>query len=174
MTCRAVWTSAALAACLISGPVTASAQDEQPLASGLVKEVLLDPTTYAPATLYFTSAQLDWASSQPFFRHGVPEHNRDFTISGLPDDTPISYAAGNRKIAGLALVTLGTSAVNNATEGLLERALDRRDPRHRKLWRTLGIIERVSFASFIGYYDSVLHFQQWRVNQQIAAQRGYR
>lgn len=152
----------------------ARAQDTTAPVADIAKSVVLDPTTYAPGILYYTSTHLDWASSQPFFQHGVPEHNPDFTISGRPDDRPLSYAAGNRRILGATLVTIGISAGNNAAAGVIEQLLIRRDPRHRKVWHALGWIERIGFSSYLGYQGSALHFEQWRVNQQISAQRGYR
>jgi hypothetical protein len=36
----------------------------------LAKDVILDPTTWVPASVSFTATRLDWNSSQVFFRQG--------------------------------------------------------------------------------------------------------
>ena len=164
---------ATFVSCVAAMPGSAQDIGSAATASDVAKHVAIDPTTYAPAVAYFVSARLDWSSSQPFFRQGITEHNPDFTVSGRADDAPISYAAGNRRIVAAALGTAGLSVANNVTEGLFERALNRRDPDHRKLWHALGWIERIGFASYLGYQESVLHIQQWQVNRQLAAERGY-
>ena len=82
----------------------------------VVKKVILDPTTYAPAIVAWGATRLDWRSSQIFFQNGWLEHNRRFTVSGHGDDIAIGYAAGNRRILTDALSNLQFSAVNNVSE----------------------------------------------------------
>ena len=130
---------------------TAYAQENKENVGSLVKSVVLDPTTYAPAVLGYTSTRLDWDSSQIFFQRGFAEHNPEFTVSGRPDGVPLGYAAGNRKILNVSLVVLGTSAINNAGARLLERALIARHPEHRRLFHVLGWAERVTVASYAAY-----------------------
>jgi hypothetical protein len=73
---------------LLCVPRNTFAQDQE--APGffrdVTKRVLLDPTTYAPAVIFYPSQYLDWVSSQPFFRNGYHEQNFDFTKSGRPND----------------------------------------------------------------------------------------
>ena len=154
---------------------TASAQDRDrpPAAVDIFTRVILDPTTYAPALISYEGHHLDWKSSQVFFQHGFVEQNPDFTQSGRPHDRPITYAAGNRKIAAMSLATLGPSLINNATSAIIERALIDRYPKHRKLTRALGWMERISFASLLAYRESAVHFRQWRKNEQLARELGY-
>ena len=162
-------------AMILVGAAWASAQDPvrpRP-AVDIFKRVVLDPTTYAPALISYESHHLDWKSSQVFFQHGFVEHSAEFTISGRANDRPISYAAGNRKIAATALASLGVSLANNIASAIVERALIERYPKHRKLTRTLGWVERISFASLLAYGESAAHFRQWRKNVQLAGQLGY-
>lgn len=138
-----------------------------------VKQTLLDPTTYAPAGMLYVSSRLDWNSSQVFFAHGDMEENPRYTISGLPHDRPVSYAQGNKQLLSDALSVASVSAVNNVVAHFTVDAMAIRNPEHRKLWKTLGWIERTAVASSLSYVLSVQHFRQWQMNQQIAAQRGY-
>ena len=84
---------------LIILPQETTAQDGVgQLFKDIGKDVVSDPTTYAPSVIFFTAKKLDWDSSQVFFRNGYVEENYDYTISGKAKDTPISYVAGNRRI----------------------------------------------------------------------------
>jgi hypothetical protein len=150
-----------------AGAQESGAVDAPGVLQDVVKRVALDPTTYAPTAVVYTARQLDWASSQSVFAFGYLEANPRYTISGLPGDTPISYAAGNRRIAADTVGLLGKSAANTAASAVIERLLIARAPRHRRLIRTLGWIERVSFASYWSYRLSVRHFEQWRDNQRL-------
>ncbi len=152
---------------LVSQPV----YSEHPFTIGrLARQVLLDPTTYAPSVLAYTSTKLDWDTSQVFFRNGYVEDNPRFTATGLAHDTPMSYSAGNRKILGDSLAILGGSLVNNVTDRLFEQYLLEKYPDHRKLVKALGWVERVSFASYWSYRLSAAHWSQWQWNQRNAAQ----
>jgi hypothetical protein len=140
----------------------------------VVRQVAADPTTYAPAAVSFTAERLDWASSQAFFERGYVEQNPQFTISGQPGDIPLGYGAGNRVIARNALADLGSSALNNATCRVVEQMLLTRHPHRHKMIRTLGWIERISFAATLAFVQSSKHFEQWRHNTQVARELGYR
>jgi hypothetical protein len=149
-------------------------ETSEPLLQEVARRVAFDPTTYAPTIVVHTGRQLDWESSQTFFRIGYLEQNPRFTVSGLPADTPVSYAVGNRRIARDALGVLGRSAANNAVCAFVERALIARAPRHRRLIRTVGWIERVSFGSYWAYKLSHRNFEQWRANERLARELGAR
>jgi hypothetical protein len=168
---RAVATALLVA---LASPASAQEQAPAPLLTGVVKAVILDPTTYAPAIVAWEATRLDWRSSQVFFQLGWTEHNARFTTSGLGDDTAIGYAAGNRKIAVDALANLRLSVVNNFSSRLVERLLIRRYPTRGTLVRTIGWIERIAFASYWTHRLSADHFRQWQENERRARQFGYR
>jgi hypothetical protein len=138
----------------------------------LTKDVALDPTTYAPSVLSYTSTRLDWDTSQVFFRNGYVEDNPRYTATGLAHDTPMGYNAGNRKILGDTMTILGGSLAHNYTERLFERYLMEKYPDHRKLVRTIGWIERIGFSSYWSYRLSAAHFRQWQANDRLASQLG--
>jgi hypothetical protein len=155
-------------------PMCAHAQDEQTrVVWDVTRGVLLDPTTYAPATLAYTAQRLDWKSSQVFFEHGWLEQNELFTVSGRPNDVPISYGAGVRVIRSNALSILQASIVNNLAAGVGERLLVARYPTRRKLWRTIGWAERIAFASYLSYMSSADHWRQIKKNGRLVEQYGY-
>lgn len=155
-------------------PGLASAQNEgRPnIVLDLTKAVLFDPTTYAPAALSYTSQRMDWNSSQTLFKAGWKEHNSRFTVSGRPDDMPISYDAGNRQIRRAALAHLQESIVNNLSAQIFERSLTQKYPEHRTLFKTLSWVERISFSAYVGYQASVDHFRQVQRNQDMAREYG--
>jgi hypothetical protein len=163
---------AALIGILIPLPVCAQ---EQPSPVGdTVKRVIFDPTTYAPAVIAYDATMRDWNTSQPFFRHGFMEHNERFTLTGRPNDVPMSYGDGQRRILTDALVNLQMSVINNVADQLFERMLITRFPEHRKLVRTFGWIERVTFGSYMSYQLSAQHYRQATMNAQRAQQMGLR
>ena len=156
-------------------PCSASAQEtDSPILWDITKSVVLDPTTYAPAVLSYTSMKVDWNSSQVLFRNGWVEQNYRFTVTGRPNDRPISFADGNRKIRNMALLHLQESVINNAAANFFERVLAERYPQHRKLFKTLSWIERIAFASYVSYVASANHFRQAERNRELAMQYGYR
>jgi hypothetical protein len=170
-----------VAAMLLVSTTAAFAQDQSAAADererssvllDTVKDVALDPTTYAPALFYYSTTRLDWNSSQVFFHNGILEHNERFTVSGRPDDVAISYGAGNKLILMDALSVVQMSAVNNLTNNVIERVLIARYPHHRKLFRALGWIQRTGFASYWSYRLSEAHYRQWRHNERMARQLG--
>ena len=156
-----------------SSSVFAQEQDHASFLSGMVKQVILDPTTYAPAIVAWEATRLDWRSSQSFFQHGLLEHNSRFTVSGRGDDIAISYGAGNRQILWDAMANLQVSLVHNVTDRVIERVLLRRHPQHPTLVRTIGWIERSAVASYLSYRQSAGHFRQWQENDRLARQLGY-
>ena len=155
----------------------ASAQDPPPASfvSDVVKGVLFDPTTYAPAMVSYGATRLDWDSSQVFFRLGFVEHNARFTASGVSDSVAVSHGAGNRRIATDSLgILLRLSVAHNVTERVIERALMQRYPAHRKLVRVVGLVERIAVASYLSMALSGRHIRQWQQNERLARQLGYK
>jgi hypothetical protein len=172
---RSTW-YAGLVALVILLPLRASAQNpDQPSFLGdTFKRVILDPTTYAPAVIAYEGTMRDWNTSQPFFRNGYVERNERFTLSGLPNDRPVSYDAGRQRILSDAFINLQMSLAHNAADQVFERMLIDRFPQHRKLVRTLGWIERSAFASYMSYRLSVMHYRQAAANQAYAQQMGFK
>jgi hypothetical protein len=172
-----------LAMAFLGRTVSVSAQDggrfdledgkQNAPAVGIAKGVVADPTTYLPAVLFFASLRLDWASSQPLFQHGFVEGNARYTVSGYPHDVPVSYSAGNRRIAADALMSLSTMVMHNAANQTIERLLIDRFPAHRKLLTRIGWMERSAFASYLSYQLSAAHFRQWQLNESLASQLAY-
>ena len=117
----------------------------------------------------YSAERLDWKSSQVFFQHGHLERNPQFTVTGLPNDFPLGYGAGNQQVLGNALRDLGASAINNTTTRVVERMLMERYPGRRTLIRTIGWIERISFAVALATVQSSEHFRQWRENERLDA-----
>jgi hypothetical protein len=157
-------------------PAIASAQAETDsnVFWDVTKAVVFDPTTYAPAALSYTALKMDWDSSQTLFRNGWVEQNHRFTISGRPNEMPVSYEEGNRRIRQMALLHLQESLVNNAAANIFERVLAEKYPQHRKLFKVLSWVERIGFASYVSYMASANHFRQTERNRQLAIQFGYR
>lgn len=161
---------------LVLAPTLASAQSETDSSFfwDVTKSVVLDPTTYAPATIAYTSLKMDWDSSQVLFRNGWVEQNHRFTVTGRPNDKPISFDDGNRKIRQMALLHLQESVINNVAANVFERVLSSKYPEHRKLFKTLSWIERIAFSSYVSYLASANHFRQAQRNRELAVQYGYR
>ena len=155
-------------------PTGVSAQDQEPSAvADVMKRVVFDPTTYAPAVISYYATMRDWQTSQPFFERGATEMNARFTVSGRPNDTPVSYGDGNRRILRDALINLQVSAVTNVADQIVERMLVERYPNHRKLIRVLGWAQRISLSSYLSYRLSIQHFRQTQLNEQLAKQYGF-
>jgi hypothetical protein len=152
--------------------VTARTERERPLLTDTIRRIVLDPTTYAPAAIVYTSLHLDWKSSQPMFRAGYNEAHPGYTISGLANDVPVDYREGQRRNRNVALNLLGRSIANNAVSSVVERMLIEKAPQKRKLIRVLGWIERTAFASYFSYVLSEQHFEQWKKNEAMARQIG--
>jgi hypothetical protein len=165
-----------VAVLLMLAAQTASAQDREhgSFVTDVVRAVVLDPTTYAPAFVAWEATRLDWRSSQVFFENGWRESNQRFTLSGRGNDVAVSYVAGNRTILMDALANLQLSAIHNVSERVIERVLLPRYPNHRTLIRTLGWIERSALASYWTYRLSAGHFRQWQENERLAREFGYR
>ena len=117
---------AALLASRVLVPSAVLAQDSNApgkIVWDVAKSVVFDPTTYAPAIIGYTSQRADWNTSQILFQAGWVEKNARFTLSGLPDDKPIGYAAGNRLIRKDAVGLFKESVFNNVIAGTAERVL---------------------------------------------------
>ncbi len=158
-----------LAIAVLSFPSTLSAQDEQrsPFLLDLAKEVIFDPTTYAPTIIAYDATMRDWNSSQIFFENGYLERNPKFTVSGRPNDVPMSYDAGRRVILKDAFIHMQVSGIHNATTRIFERMLMERYPENRKLIRVLGWVERSVFASYLAYQLSHKHYEQAGANKRV-------
>ena len=155
-------------------PTPAHADDWPSTARSIFNQVVSDPTTFAPAVVSYTAERLDWRSSQVLFQHGYLEHNAQFTVRGFADAVPVSYVAGKKIILKNSLQDLGASLVNNVAARIIERTLVARHPKREKVIRTIGWIERISFAVSLASVQSANHFRQWRQNERLARQLGYR
>jgi hypothetical protein len=157
-----------------AGSLTAQENDKHPSAvADVIRGVVFDPTTYAPAVISYDATLRDWNTSQPFFRNGYLERNARFTVSGLSYDRPVSYVAGKNQILKDTLTTFGVSAVQNATSRIVERALMARYPDHRKVVKTIGWIQRIGLASLMTYQLSAPHYRQAGINAQRANDLGF-
>jgi hypothetical protein len=167
--------AALVAAVLTLTPPGAGAQsgEGRPFAWDVTRAVLIDPTTYAPAIVSHEALRLDWKSSQLLFAHGWVEQNPRFTVSGRPNDVPVSYGEGARRIRRTALTLFQYSALNNLGVGSLERLLIARYPSRRKLFRALSWVERIAYASFVTYRNSADHLKQAGTNRRLAREYGY-
>jgi hypothetical protein len=156
-------------------PASAFAQADtpRPFAWDVARAVLIDPTTYAPAVISYEATQQDWKTSQVLFAHGWLEQNPRFTISGRPNDVPVSYGEGTSRIRGVALTMLQYSAVNNVSARVVERLLVARYPHRKKLIRALSWAERIAFASLLTYTNSADHIRQASTNRRLAREYGY-
>ena len=173
--------TSAIISCLLVLANTPSAfaqerqEDDQSFSvGGVVKGVIFDPTTYAPALISYDATMRDWNSSQPFFRNGYVEHNARFTVSGRPNDTAVSYVVGRNQILKDTLTIFGTSAAQNLSSRLVESALLARFPEHRKVVKTIGWIQRIGLASLMSYNLSAAHYKQAGYNVTRARELGYR
>src|SRR6187549_2099195 len=72
----------------------------------VIKGVVFDPTTYAPAFISYDATLKDWNTSQSFFQNGYVERNPRFTLTGLSNDRPVSYVVGRNQIMKDTLTTL--------------------------------------------------------------------
>jgi hypothetical protein len=158
---------------LVPAPALAQAQAEapRPFAWDVARAVLIDPTTYAPALISYEAIRQDWKTSQVLFANGWLEANPRFTVSGRPNDVPVSYAEGTRRIRGAALRMFQYSAVNNTSARVVERLLVARYPHRKRLIRALSWAERIAFASLLTYTNSADHLRQASTNRRLA--RGY-
>jgi hypothetical protein len=157
-----------------SAPCVFAQEDRGSSAVGDVfKGVVFDPTTYAPAFIQYHATMQDWNTSQPFFRNGFVERNARFTISGRPNDVPLSYTAGRNLILKDTLTTLGVSVAENLTSRIVEKALLARYPDHPKVVKTVGWIQRIAVASLMSYQLAGPHYRQAALNEQRARELGY-
>jgi len=156
-------------------PAMALAQtdEDRSFAWDVARAALMDPTTYAPALISYKAIQQDWNTSQVLFTNGWLEQNPRFTVSGKPNDVPVSYDAGTKRIRRSALTVLQYSVVNNLSTLVVERVLIARHPRHKTLIRTLSWVERIAFASALTYRNSADHLRQASTNRRLAREYGY-
>ena len=164
-------------ACLtltMAAPAAAQEQRPRPVMASVARSVLRDPATYAPALAKLGAMQLDWNSSQIFFRHGFVERNARFTVSGHSNDTALSHGAGNRKILLDSLLVLARAAPANFAQRSLEQLLIRKYPNHRKALTIVGNVTRLTGGSYLTYATSFAHLQQWRRNERLARELGFK
>ena len=164
-----------LATALGLTPVSAFAQEDgaRSFAWEVARAALLDPTTYAPALISYEAMRQDWKTSQIMFANGWVEQNPRFTVSGKPNDSPVSYDAGTKRIRRAALTVLQYSAANNVGTLVFERLLIARYPHRKTLIRTLSWVERIAFASALTYRNSADHLRQASKNRRLAREYGY-
>ena len=153
--------------------VRAQADESRPFAWDVARAALIDPTTYVPALISYKAMQQDWKTSQVLFANGWVEQNPRFTISGRPNDVPVSSDAGTRRIRRAALTVLQYSVANNVGTLVVERLLIARYPHRKTLIRTLSWVERIAFASALTYRNSADHFRQASKNRRLAREYGY-
>jgi hypothetical protein len=174
---RCLATSAIVALLTVGNASFVSAQENSKDSSAVadvIKGVVFDPTTYAPALISYDATLKDWNTSQPFFQNGYVERNSRFTLTGLSNDRPVSYVVGRNQIMKDTLTTLGVSAVQNATSRIVEQALMAKYPNHRKMVKTIGWIQRIGIASVMTYKLSAPHYRQAGINAQQARELGFR
>jgi hypothetical protein len=167
--------AACLAVTIVAAPRPAFAADGETgpsISARVIKSTLIDPTTYAPAIIFYDATLRDWNSSQPLFQAGFVEHNERFTISGRADDFPLSYGAGHSKIVADSLQLMAVSAAHNAASHLFEEALHARYPNHGKVVTAIGWAERIAVGSLLTYRIAGPHYQQWQRNQQLITTLG--
>jgi hypothetical protein len=158
---------------LVPTVVAAQLEDRRPFAWDVARAVLIDPTTYAPALISYEALRQDWKTSQGLFASGWVEKNPRYTISGRPNDVPVSYNEGIRRIRRTTLVVLQYSVINNAAAGVAERLLIERHPDRKTLIRAMSWIERIAFASILAYSNSADHWRQASANRRLALEYAY-
>jgi hypothetical protein len=156
-------------------PIVALAQAEEarPFAWDVARAVFVDPSTYAPALISYEAIREDWKTSQILFANGWLEQNPRFTLSGKPNDMPVDYDEGTKRIRIAALGVLQYSVVNNLSAQIVGRLLVARYPQQRRLIRTLSWAERIAFATVLTYRNSANHFRQASSNRRLAHEYGY-
>jgi hypothetical protein len=166
--------AACLVALIVAAPRCTFAADETgiSMSARVLKSTILDPTTYAPAIIFYDATTKDWNTSQPFFEAGYLEHNARFTLSGRPDDVPISFNDGQSKIMRDSLQLFALSAAHNAVSHAVVESLRVRYPHHAKLVSALGWVERVAVASLMTYRTAGPHYRQWQRNQEMLTTLG--
>lgn len=148
-------------------------QDRHPFRSAFVSS-LLDPTSVVPPVLFKKWTDDDWRKSQKLFGAGMVEANPLFTVSGKPNDTPISYAAGRRKI------NLQTMQVAAMTYGIdlslrsLDNLAQRQDPQNRRALKWGFFAARMATKAYLVHKLANPHRVQAGKNEQMALELGLR
>jgi hypothetical protein len=174
---RCLSTSAIVAVLTLTTAGFVSAQETGSKSSSavadVIKGVVFDPTTYAPALISYDATMRDWKTSQPFFQNGYVERNSRFTLTGVPNDRPVSYVVGQNQIMRDTLTTFGMSIAQNTTSRIVEQVLLAKYPNHRKAVKTIGWIQRIGLASLMTYQLSAPHYRQAGLNAQQARALGF-
>ena len=158
---------------LVASWVSAQDQDHSAIVADLLKRVIFDPTTYVPAVVASEATHLDWRSSQIFFKNESREHHPRFTVSRRAGYGAIDYVAGNRQITTDAIANREFSFVNKVTDRVMDRVLLRGYPKHRKLVRAFGWIERSAVTSYLSHRRSAGEFRQMQENRRRMRQFGH-
>ena len=91
-------------------PASAFAQAQvetpRPFAWDIVRGVLIDPTTYAPALISYEAIRQDWRTSQVLFANGWLEENPEVHRQWQSERVPVSYDEGTSRIRRSALAIL--------------------------------------------------------------------
>ena len=156
---------------ILSSVGSASAQNSTETYSWkqAVKKTVTDPTTYFPTGLSYDSSIRDWKTSQPLFELGFVELNPRYTISGQPNDKPLSYEAGQKRIVYDSITVITFSSLHNFSSRLIENKLKESYPNHKKFISALTWTERIAFAIAVSYKMSAAHYRQAQLNRQILA-----
>jgi hypothetical protein len=163
----------AMALGLVPAEAVAQADAARPFAWDVARAVLVDPSTYAPALISYEAIRRDWKTSQILFANGWLEQNPRFTVSGNPNDVPVDYDEGTKRIRIAAFGVLQYSVVNNLSAQIVGRLLVARYPQRKRLIRTLSWVERIAFATVLTYRNSANHFRQASSNRGLAYEYGY-
>ena len=162
---------------ILTMPAVASAQSDDGdsnLFWDITRSVVFDPTTYAPATLAYTSMNLRLAELSAAVPQWLGRAEPSFYGERPAERYSRQLYGRERKIRQMALLHLQESIVNNAAANIFERVLAEKYPQHRKLFKVLSWMERIAFASYVSYMASANHFKQAERNRQLAIQYGYR
>lgn len=139
----------------------------------LLRDVAIDPTTYAPGLAKYLAGAADWKTSQPLFEHGWMEANPEFTASGEPNSAPKNYRDGMAVIRNGALKHVAIEAGNNALVDAVTRKLMDSHPDRATLIRALGWAEKIGLSGLESYWQGQPHYAQAQRNKALAKDHGF-
>ena len=129
-----------------------------------LKKSALDGMTYVTPALLAVSSFGDWNSSQRWFKAGYRETNYRLTISGKPNDIPVSYGEGRKIIIVDTIKIAGWSFAINAGSRGLERVLVRHFPDKKREVKIFTRVARTAASGYAAWYFSKDHFGKWIEN----------
>jgi hypothetical protein len=138
----------------------------------VAKNVAIDPTTYAPAIIFYHAEMRDWDTSQVLFKYDSRENNPDFTKSGIPGTEAISYEDGKKIIRQLTLINFMNAAAANTISQAVQQTLTEKFPNKRKLFRVLGWVQRGALSAAFTYMIAAPHYRQADRNTEVARRLG--